>query len=46
MKLIDGFRKEYEELPEHQKAALRQKLISSGVLLFLAFLFFILFYLR
>jgi len=45
MKLIEEFRKEYEELPEHKKTALKQKFLSSAVLFFLAFLFFLLFFL-
>ncbi len=46
MKLIEEFKKEYEELPENQKQVLRQKFLSSAVLFFLAFLFFIFFFLN
>ncbi len=44
MKLIEELKQEYNELPKHKKQALKQKLYSSGILLFFAFLFFLLFY--
>ena len=45
MKLIEEFKKEYEEMPDHRKQAMKTKLHSSGVLFFLAFLFFLFYYL-
>ena len=45
MKLIEEMKKEYQEMPEHRKQAMRMKLYSSGVLFFLAFLFFLVYYL-
>jgi len=45
MKLMEEFRREYQELPEHQKQTLKQRFILSGALLVFAFLYFLLFYL-